>query len=409
MRSFIERVEVALNDLKQGKMVIVTDDVAREDEGDLIMPAETITDSSMNFMIRNGSGIVCLPLLQDKMKELGLSYMVPMSDNTSLRGTPFTVSIDAKEGITTGVSAADRVQTIRSAIANDATPDHIVKPGHIFPLVACDCGVLERNGHTEAAIDIARLAGFKPAAVLCEVMNNDGTMARGAELQAFAAAQQLTVLSIADIIDYRLLTENLITEDVSVELPLKNYGHFKMTVIKEKITGYEHILLEKEQKNPNEPMLVRIHSTCYTGDVLASLLCDCHQQLHHALQKISHQGGMLIYLNQEGRGIGLLNKIKAYALQAQGLDTLQANEQLGFPVDNRNYHVAASILRKRRIQAISLLTNNPAKVNDLKKYGIPTVIVESTPAFYNPHNTRYLQTKKNKLNHAFQDDFKKWG
>jgi len=409
MLTFISKVESAITDLKNGKMIIITDDVAREDEGDLIMPAEMISDESMNFIIRNSSGIVCVPILADKVKQLGLSFMVPPNDNTSLRGTPFTVSIDAKEGITTGVSAADRVQTIKTAIARNATAEDLVKPGHIFPLVARDFGVLARAGHTEAAVDIVRLAGFQPAGVLCEIMNSDGTMARGQKLKEFAERHQLNRVSIAEMIDYRLLKENVITEEAAVEIPLNHYGNFKMTIIKEKVTGLEHILLEKAQKNPQMPILMRIHSSCCTGDLLGSLLCDCHQQLHYALQKISQQGGLLVYLNQEGRGIGLLNKIKAYALQAQGLDTLQANEELHLPVDNRNYHVAAAILRNRNIKHICVLTNNPAKINDLKKYGIETVSAESTPAFCNPHNQRYLQTKKIKLHHAFQEDLKKLG
>lgn len=405
MQSCIERVEAALNDLRQGRMIIVTDNPDRENEGDFIIPAEKITPETMNFIIRNSSGIVCLSLFETQMKQLNLPFMVPPHENTSLRGTPFTISIDARHEVTTGVSAIDRVKTIQAVINDHAKPDDLDKPGHIFPLCAKSGGVLERPGHTEGAIDLARLAGFKPAAVLCEVMNADGAMAHGRQLEEFAKKHDLNILSIEDIIHYRRSHENLIEEEISTELPLESYGLFKLAVIKEKITGHEHVVLEKANTVFSEKTLVRIHSSCLTGDLFGSMRCDCKQQLHYSLQRISEEGGILIYLtNQEGRGIGLLNKIKAYALQEQGLDTIEANQQLGLPIDSRNYYIAANILRNRNINQVRLLTNNPVKVNDLKKYGIHDVEIEVMPAFCNQHNKDYLQTKKIKLNHSIDDD-----
>ncbi len=399
MQSYIKRVETAIHDLRQGKMIILTDHPDRENEGDLIMPAETITAESMNFIIRHSSGIVCLSLFEDDLKKLNLPFMIAPQDNTSLRSTPFAVSIDAKEGITTGVSARDRVRTVQTVIRPDAKADDLVKPGHIFPLYAKAGGVLERAGHTEGSIDLIKLAGFKPAAVLCEVMNPDGTMTQGDQLTAFAKKNQITMLAIDDIIAYRLAHENIIADEVSTELPLENYGFFKMTVIKEKFTAIEHVILEKTPKNPEKP-LVRIHSACLTGDLLGSLRCDCHHQLHYSLKRINEEGGILIYLNQEGRGIGLFNKIKAYALQENGLDTIEANEKLGLPIDARKYYIAANILRNRQINSIQLLTNNPAKVNDLKKYGIGNIELTPIPMFHTAHNQAYLKTKKDKLHRA---------
>lgn len=401
--SYVERVESALSDLQAGKMVILMDDPDRENEGDFIMPAETITTESMNFIIRHSSGIVCLALEQTHIQHLGLSFMVPPEENTSLRGTPFTVSIDARDGITTGVSAADRVKTIQVAIQDNVSAEQLVRPGHIFPLCARPGGVFERPGHTEGAIDLVRLAGFKPAAVLCEVMNRDGTMSRGKQLFAWAKKVGIKVLSIDDIIHYRLLKEDLLTEKAETELPLDEYGSFKMSVIREKFTGQEHVVLEKPNRLVDQPLLVRIHSACLTGDLFASMRCDCHLQLHYSLQKINEEGGMLIYLNQEGRGIGLFNKIKAYALQDQGLDTIEANQKLGLPVDSRSYYVAARILKDKNIHAIRLLTNNPAKISDLQKYGFKDIQMTALPIFCNQYNKKYLDVKKNKLNHHIND------
>jgi 3,4-dihydroxy 2-butanone 4-phosphate synthase/GTP cyclohydrolase II len=405
MKSYIERVESAIKDLQDGKLIILTDDPDRENEGDLIFPAETITPEIMNFIIRHSSGIVCLSLLEDLLKQLNLPFMIPPSENTSQRHTPFTVSIDAKENITTGVSAHDRVKTIQVAINDSAKPDDLVKPGHMFPLQAKKNGVLERAGHTEGAVDIVRLAGFKPAAVLCEIMNSDGTMAHGKQLQAFAKEHGLTILSIEDIISYRLSNEDLIEEEVSATLPIESLGSFTMTVIKEKISGDEHIILENKNIKSSEPLLLRIHSACITGDIFSSLRCDCHSQLHHSLERISKEGGMLIYLSQEGRGVGLFNKIKAYALQEKGLDTVEANEQLGLPIDSRKYYIAANVLRNKNIQSIRLLTNNPSKINDLKKYGLMHIKIEVMPVFCQKQNENYLKVKKHKLNHSINHDF----
>lgn len=399
MSAILLQVEAAINDLQQGKMIILTDDVDRENEGDLILPAETMTAEMMNFMIRHGTGIVCLALTSAQLRKLALPLMVPVEDNTSLRGTPFTLSIDAKEGITTGVSAADRAKTVLDVVNDQMTAADFVRPGHIFPLQAREHGVLERRGHTEGAIDLVKLSGFKPAAVLCELMNPDGTMMRGARLMAFAKAQQLNILSIEDLVHYRLMKENLIEDETSASLPLAHYGSFKITVIKEKITGLQHIVLHKVHHTNTKPPLVRIHSSCTTGDLFSSQRCDCHNELHFALKKISEEGGMLIYLNQEGRGIGLFNKIKAYALQEQGLDTVEANETLGLPIDSRNYYLAAAILRHYHISQIRLLTNNPHKIANLKRYGLTHITRIPIPAFVNTHNRDYLVTKIQKMHH----------
>ena len=399
MQSNIKNIEDALRELQQGKMIILVDDPARENEGDLIFPAENITSDIMSFMIRHSSGIVCLSLTADHLKKLELPLMVPASENTSQRGTPFTISIEAKHGVTTGVSAADRARTIQVAVQENAKPDDLVRPGHVFPLQAKDGGVLERPGHTEGAIDLVRLAGFKPAAVLCEIMNPNGSMTRGLELKTFAEQHQLKIFSIADVISYRLQQESIIEESASASLPINPYGLFKITIFTEKLTGKEHVVLSNQDNKPAEPVLVRIHSACMTGDLFGSQRCDCHQQLHYSLQKISEEGGVLIYLNQEGRGIGLLNKIKAYALQESGFDTVDANHQLGLAADLRKYDIAAHILRNLKINKIRLLTNNPHKLSSLGQYEFLTVERELIPSFENKYNKNYLLTKKNKLNH----------
>jgi len=403
MLTYTERVESALNDLKQGKMIILTDSPDRENEGDLIFPAEITTPEKINFMIQHCSGIICLSLDDTFINKMGLKPMVYPDENTSSRETPFTVSIEAKHGITTGVSAQDRAKTILTAINDNAVQDDLVKPGHIFPLHAKKHGVLARAGHTEGAMDLARLAGFKSAAVLCEIMNLDGSMAKGKDLTEFANKHQLQILSIEDLIQYRLSRENFIEEEVSAKLPTHSYGVFDLSVVREKITQNEHIVLTKEVTGSVSP-LVRVHSCCITGDLFGSQRCDCNQQLNYSLQKISQEGGILIYLNQEGRGIGLFNKIKAYALQEKGFDTIEANQKLGMPVDAREYFIAANILRNRGINGIRLLTNNPAKVEGLKKYGITNIECENMPVFCNSHNKNYLYTKKTKLNHFINDD-----
>lgn len=404
MPTFINRVERAIAELKNGKMIILTDHPDRENEGDLIAAAETMTTEQMNFMIRHSSGIVCLPMTKERMQALDLPLMVPPNTNTTTYKTPFTVSIDAKMDITTGVSAADRIKTIQMAVSDECKPEDLVRPGHVFPLQAKDGGVLERQGHTEGSIDLVKLAGFKPAAVLSEIMNPDGTMARGIQLDAFAKTHQLAILSIDDLIAYRLAHENLIDKQTTANFPLDEYGTFQITVVKEKFSSIEHVILSKESKKSGEPILVRVHSSCTTGDLFASKRCDCHKQLHYALQRISEEGGILIYLNQEGRGIGLFNKIKAYALQEKGLDTVEANLELGLPVDSRRYHIAANILRNLHIKHVRLLTNNLDKIADLQKFGVPHVDRVLMPSFHNEHNQHYLATKKSKMNHAINFD-----
>lgn len=399
MNAHIERVETAIEELRQGKMIILTDHPDREDEGDLIFPAENVTPEIVNFMIRNCSGIICLPMLAEQLEKLEVSHMVPLDRNTSQRGTPFTVSIEAREGISTGVSAKDRATTILAAMHPEASPHDIVSPGHVFPLQAKAGGVLERQGHTEGSIDLVRLAGFKPAAVLCEVMNPDGTMTRGKDLTDFAEKHQLKILSIEDLLIYRLSHENLIGEEASANLPLDPYGNFEISVFKEKISGNEHIILTNNKVKSSGPTLVRVHSSCITGDLFGSKRCDCNKQLDYSLQRLSEEGGILIYLNQEGRGIGLFNKIRAYSLQEKGMDTVEANTHLGLPVDSREYYLAANVLRQRQIKDIRLLTNNPHKISNLKKYGVENIQQEAMPIFCNANNINYLTIKKEKLNH----------
>ncbi len=396
--AYINHVETAIKDLKQGKIVLLTDHSDRENEADFIFPAEIITPEIVNFMIRQGSGIVCLSLLEAQIKKLGLHPMVPPDKNQSRHRTPFTVSIEAKSGISTGVSAQDRATTILTAVSDVVVETDLVKPGHVFPLQAREDGVLERPGHTEGAIDLVRLAGFKPAAVLCEAMNSDGTMARGASLRRLAKQHRMTLLSLDELITYRQATENRISEEASTKLPTEKYGVFDLFSFKEKNDVSAHVALTKTHKALNKPVLVRVHSACMTGDLFSSLRCDCQQQLHYALQRMDEEGGLLIYLNQEGRGIGIFHKIQAYHLQEQGLDTIEANQHLGFPSDARSYHLAANFLRNREIQHIRLLTNNPSKVEALQKYGI-TITQERMPAFCNPININYLKTKQEKFHH----------
>ena len=392
-------VERAIQALQKGKMILLTDHPDRENEADIVFPAENITPEIMNFIIRHTSGIVCLSLTPEHLERLRLPLLVAADQNTTKHRTPFTMPIDAREGITTGVSAHDRAKTIQTVMQANVQPEALVRPGHVYPLQAKIGGVLERAGHTEGAIDLVRLAGFKPAAILCEVMNADGTMARGDALKTFAKQHQLPLLSIAELVHYRLKHEDQIKEKTSAKISLEAYGDFTISVIQEKYCLKEHLILSKLAVDPTKPLLVRIHSACTTGDIFHSTRCDCHQQLHYSLKKISEEGGLLIYLEQEGRGIGLLNKIKAYALQDQGLDTVEANEQLGLPIDQREYYIAAQILRDLQLTSIRLLTNNPQKISGLTRYGFPEVIREVMPVFYHAHNRRYLQAKKTKLAH----------
>lgn len=380
-------------------MVLLTDDVTRENEADLIFPAQHMTPEIMNFIIRHTSGIVCVSLLEEQLQQLGLPLMVPAENNRSRHGTPFTIPVDAAQGITTGVSAADRTVTIQAMMQPQAKPEDLVRPGHVYPLKAKVGGVLERAGHTEGAIDIVRLAGFKPAAVLCEVMNADGTMTRGEALQVFAQTHDFPLLSIRELIAYRLMHEDQIQEQTSTEISLANYGMFTLSVLQEKYFPHEHITLFKPAVDPTKPLLVRIHSACATGDIFHSAHCDCHDQLHYSLAKISEEGGLLVYLDQEGRGIGLFNKIKAYALQKKGLDTAAANEELGFPVDLREYYLPAQILRTMGYDTIRLLTNNPNKISGLLECGMVSVTREAVPVFLSATNEKYLKAKQEKLGH----------
>lgn len=398
-----KKVQAAIQDLQAGKMIILVDHPDRENEGDIIFPAEMITPEIVNFMIRYCSGIICLSMTEDQLDKLGLPYMVSPLENSNVNKTPFTISIEARHGITTGVSAKDRAKTILTAVDPETVAADIVKPGHVFPLRAKDGGVLERAGHTEGSIDIVKLAGFSAAAVLCEIMNEDGSMAKGPDLAKFAAQHQLKIVSIDEIIAYRCARENLIAEEASALLPIDQYGTFKITSFREAIQGDEHIVLEKEPIKSSQPCLVRIHSSCATGDIFNSKRCDCKQQLNYSLKKISQEGGILIYLNQEGRGIGIFNKIKSYHLQENGLDTVEANQALGFPPDLRKYYIAANFLRNKNITDIRLLTNNPSKVHELKMYGITSVVQETIPAFCNEHNEKYLSAKKDKLHHCIEN------
>lgn len=412
INSTLSALNQAMTDLKNGKMIILVDDENRENEGDMIFPAELITPEVMNFMIRYGTGIVCLSLLSDRLVALNLPLMLSPQDNTTRRQTPFTLPIDAKNGITTGVSAKDRVMTIQAAMHKNAKPEDLARPGHVYPLQAKSGGVLERAGHTEGAIDIVKLAGFQPAAVLCEVINTDGTMSNGQKLRQFAQQHDLTILSIQEIIDYRLLHENLISETASANIYLQGIHQpclFDITVIKEKYADHkQHVVLFKQPVNLEKPIFVRIHSSCMTGDIFGSLQCDCQKQLQYSLEILSQQGGVLIYLDQEGRDIGLLNKIKAYAIQqTKGLDTVEANYHLGLKADEREYYIAAHILKnhifkklnQQQNTCIRLMTNNPQKIQALAKYGIQSVTREVMPVFCGEHNQRYLKIKQEKLDH----------
>lgn len=400
MPAHIKRVELALEELKKGKMIILTDNADRENEGDLIVAAEMVSTENMNFMIRNGTGIVCIATTAEQLKKLDCPFMVAPNDNSSARGTPFTVSVDAKDDISTGVSASDRAKTVLAMIKDDAKPDDLVRPGHIFPLQADTNGVFGREGHTEGAVDLVKIAGFKPAAVLCEIMNPDGSMTRGDDLDQFAKKHQIVMLSISDLIAYRLYHEDMIEDEVTSTIPIQDYGTFAITIYKEKISGKEHVLLQKNNPSTSASTLVRIHSSCMTGDLFMSGRCDCHDQLFYSIKQISEEGGMLIYLNHEGRGIGLFNKIKAYALQDKGFDTVDANIELGLPIDSRQYYIAANILKRHQVKKIRLLTNNTAKVDELKQFGITDVERIAMPVFEHQGNHFYLKTKKLKLKHT---------
>jgi len=394
----LHRIEDAIEDIKNGKMVIVVDDEDRENEGDFVTAARNVTPEIINFMSIHGRGLICAPLVEDRCTALNLQPMV--SDNTSLHETAFTVSIDLLgNGCTTGISAQDRAKTIQALINPDTKPEDFGRPGHIFPLRAKKGGVLRRSGHTEATIDLARLAGFEPAGVLVEIIAEDGTMARLPKLMEIAEKFKLRIISIKDLIAYRLKTESLVKEEVRVQMPTK-YGMFELITYMQVTTGEIHMALKKGEWKKDEPVLVRVHSSCMTGDILGSLRCDCGEQLHHAMKMIEAEGkGLVLYMNQEGRGIGLINKLKAYKLQEQGMDTVEANLHLGFGMDERDYGVGAQILRELGISKMKLISNNPKKRAGLLGYGlevVDTVPIEMKP---NKHNEKYLFTKRDKLGH----------
>lgn len=394
----VNTVEEAIHDFREGKFVIVVDDEDRENEGDLICAAEKITPEMVNFMLKYARGVLCAPVTISRSIELDLPHQV--QDNTSLLGTPFTITIDKIEGCSTGVSAHDRAATIKALADPNATPQTFGRPGHVNPLYAQDNGVLRRCGHTEAAIDLCHMAGLYPAGALMEIMNDDGTMARLPELIAFAKKHDLKVITIKDMIAYRLQKESIIEVGEEVDMPTE-YGHFRLIPFRQNSNGLEHMALIKGEWKEDEPVLVRVHSSCMTGDILGSMRCDCGEQLHKAMQAIEKEGkGVVIYMQQEGRGIGLMNKIAAYKLQEEGLDTVDANLHLGFKADERDYGCGAQMLRHLGVRKMRLLTNNPVKRVGLEGYGLE--IVENVPIEVTPNkfNRHYLETKKNRMGHT---------
>lgn len=396
--NMLDTIPAALEDLRNGKLLIVVDDEDRENEGDFVTAARNVTPEIINFMSKYGRGLICAPITEERCEELNLNLMV--QNNTVLHQTPFTVSVDLiGNGCTTGISAHDRAKTVQALIDPNTKPEDLGRPGHIFPLRAKAEGVLRRSGHTEATVDLARLAGFEPAGVLVEIMNDDGTMARLPELMEIAKKFDLKIISIKDLIEYRLQTESLITEEVHVNMPTK-YGDFELYAFKQTNTGENHMALVKGTWDKDEPVLVRVHSSCFTGDILHSLRCDCGDQLQAAMEMVEKEGkGVVLYMNQEGRGIGLFNKLKAYKLQEEGKDTVEANLALGFKNDQRDYGVGAQILRHLGVTKMKLMTNNPRKRAGLLGYGleiVENVAIEIKP---NKHNEFYLKTKRDKLGH----------
>ena len=393
----LSTIEEALDDFREGKFVIVVDDEDRENEGDLIIAAEKITAEKVNFMLKYARGVLCAPITLSRSEELDLPHQV--ADNTSMLGTPFTVTIDKLEGCTTGVSAHDRAATIRALADPASRPETFGRPGHINPLYAQDMGVLRRSGHTEAAIDLCKLAGLYPAGALMEIMNDDGTMARMPDLMEFAEKHEMHIITIKDLIAYRLQTESLIEVGNEADMPTK-YGHFRLIPFRQSATGLEHMALIKGEWKEDEPILVRVHSSCATGDILGSKRCDCGEQLHKAMEMIEREGkGVIIYMQQEGRGIGLMNKIAAYKLQEEGMDTVDANIHLGFKPDERDYGCGAQMLRHLGVHKMRLMTNNPTKRVGLEAYGLE--IVENVPIEVSPneYDYRYLKTKKERMGH----------
>lgn len=393
----VASIEEALEDYKQGKFLVVVDDEDRENEGDLIMAAELCTPEAVNYMLRHGRGVLCAPISLERCKQLDLEFQVQR--NTSMLGTPFTVTVDKLEGCTTGVSCHDRCETIKALANPNSKPEDFGRPGHINPLYAQDRGVLARAGHTEAAVDLSRLCGLQPAACLIEILNEDGTMARMPQLQEFAKREGLKIITIKDLIAYRLKQECLVEKGEEVDMPTA-YGHFRLIPFRQKNNGLEHVALIKGTWEPGEPLLVRVHSSCATGDIFSSARCDCGEQLHRAMSMVEAEGkGVVLYLNQEGRGIGLMAKIAAYKLQEQGMDTVDANIHLGYDPDLRDYGVGAQILNLLGVSKMRLMSNNPVKRVGLEAYGLE--IVENVPIEVEPnqYNERYLKTKKERMGH----------
>lgn len=401
MDTKLNKIEEAVEEIKQGKVVIVVDDEDRENEGDFVAAARTVTPEMINFMATHGRGLICAPLVEDRCEELGLDLMV--RSNNAAYETPFTVSVDLiGHGCTTGISASDRAKTVQALINPETKPEELGKPGHIFPLKARKGGVLRRAGHTEAAIDLARMAGFEPAGVIVEIMNVDGTMARLPDLLEIAKKFNLKIISIKDLIAYRLKNETLIKREVQIKLPTE-FGNFDMVAYKQTTNDMDHLAIIKGKWEKDEPILVRVHSSCMTGDIFGSCRCDCGPQLHKSMEMIEEAGkGVIVYMNQEGRGIGLLNKLKAYKLQEEGLDTVQANIELGFKADQRDYGIGAQILRDLGVSKIRLMSNNPKKRTGLIGYGLEIVENVAIEIESNIHNQGYLQTKRDKLGHSLK-------
>jgi 3,4-dihydroxy 2-butanone 4-phosphate synthase/GTP cyclohydrolase II len=403
MEAKLNKIEEAIEDIKAGKVIIVVDDEDRENEGDFVAAARSVTPEMINFMATHGRGLICAPLVEDKCDELGLDLMV--YNNNAAYETPFTVSVDLiGHGCTTGISASDRSKTVQALIDPNIRPEELGKPGHIFPLRAKKGGVLRRAGHTEAAIDLARLAGFEPAGVIVEIMNEDGSMARLPELFEIAKKHDLKIISIEDLIEYRLKHETLIKKEVTIKLPTE-HGDFEMVAYKQTTNEMDHLALVKGEWNEEESILVRVHSSCMTGDIFGSCRCDCGPQLQKSMEMIEAAGkGVIVYMNQEGRGIGLLNKLKAYKLQEEGMDTVEANIELGFQADQRDYGVGAQILRDLGVVKIKLMSNNPKKRTGLIGYGLEIVENISIEIESNEHNKLYLETKRDKMGHSLKMD-----